>query len=176
MKLARPITYEFASSKLYVQDDKLYWADRPATAFAKPATFTSWNKYYAGRPVEGARTVGGYVTVGIEGKRYMYHRLMYCVYHKCDVPSDMEIDHRDHIRYNNEPHNLRLGTHKANSRNMSLYRNNKTGTHGVRFLKGRYVAVFNRVSLGSFRNLSDAVAVVENARRLHGGYDDNHGK
>ena len=76
---------------------------------------------------------------------------------------DMEIDHKDRNKLNNQKANLRSVTRSQNQRNKGLTKNNTSGYKGVHWNKSRNtwvatVALNGRpVYLGSFTNKKDAI-------------------
>lgn len=71
----------------------------------------------------------GYRQLRIDYIEYQTHRMVYLWVHK-KFP-DNQIDHIDHDKLNNNPKNLRDVTHIENHKNVSIYKNNKSGTMGV---------------------------------------------
>ena len=63
----------------------------------------SWNI------VEGSNAAGGYKRlISREHKHLSYHRVVYSLYNKCDIPKGMDVDHINFIRDDNHPDNLQL--------------------------------------------------------------------
>lgn len=139
----------------------------------KPRTSPGFNR--SGRI---AGTIGpshGYLVVGIEGTYYYAHRIIWKIMTGCD-PCD-QIDHRDLDRINNRWSNLREANNGTNKRNSTRYKNNKSGVKGVCWdsyhQKWRaYISTNGRQhKLGRFSSLTDAAAVVSQARaRMHGDW------
>src|SRR5690348_8900862 len=63
----------------------------------------------------------GYIEIGIEGRRYLAHRLAW-FYMTGEWPPEM-VDHKDLCRSNNRWANLRLATHGQNVQNTPARRN-----------------------------------------------------
>lgn len=111
----RTVSYEFVSE--YLQYDEtsptlLRWiVDRTGlkgyvhTKAGSPAGFLQEN---------------GYSHVKINSIRYPAHRIIYCLFHKKDIPDYMVIDHIDRNRSNNKPSNLLLTTFAKNNKNKSF--------------------------------------------------------
>jgi hypothetical protein len=70
----------------------------------------------------------GYRRVGIGGKYYTEHALVYLMHHGC-IPA--EIDHINGIRDDNRIENLRAVTRSQNQYNKGKCRNNTSGHRGV---------------------------------------------
>ena len=78
----------------------------------------------AGFPTDDGR----YMVVGIDGRRYLIHRVMYAMYHQVD-PKDMEVDHIDGDTFDNRAANLRLATRAQNGQNLRGYRKGLKGAY-----------------------------------------------
>jgi len=81
----------------------------------------------------GALMGNGYVKIGIDGKEYLAHRLMW-LYVNGEFPI-INLDHIDRCRSNNCISNLRLATPKQNAENMFRTSTNTSGYRGVYFNK-----------------------------------------
>jgi hypothetical protein len=116
----------------------------------------------------GRINTNGHRQIGIDGHRYMAHRLAW-FYVYASWP-DKQIDHINGSRDDNRILNLRLASHKQNMENQTLHSNNNSGHRGVSWHKvnRKWVAYFNhnkrRLYLGSFISVDEAVAVVKAAR------------
>ncbi len=64
----------------------------------------------------GTMTLDGYIQVGIKGKIYKTHRIIYEML-KGEIPKGLEIDHINRIRDDNRIENLRLVTRQQNQWN-----------------------------------------------------------
>lgn len=74
----------------------------------------------------------GYARVGIDGKRYFAHRLIFLMQHGY-LPEF--IDHIDGNPSNNQLDNLRAATHQQNLYNTKLSTRNNSGTKGIHWHK-----------------------------------------
>lgn len=71
----------------------------------------------------------GYVYVGVAGKSYKAHRIIWYLHHGTP-PKDL-LDHIDRNPTNNRIENLRECTHAQNQQNKRTYSNNRSGIKGV---------------------------------------------
>lgn len=138
-------------------------------------------KITCGVGVAGARAgyirKGGYSEIRLNRIRYFEHNLVW-VYFKGEFPPEgYEIDHRDRIRSNNHPDNLRLGTRSFNNANVGLRRDNKVGYRGVHFSKekNKFCAQVSKdqkvTSLGYFATAEEAAKAAAEVRdRLFGEF------
>ncbi len=72
---------------------------------------------------------GRYKQVGINGKKYFLHRVVWALANGRWPGSGMQVDHIDRDTRNNHPDNLREATASQNQRNQSA--NKGTGLYGV---------------------------------------------
>ena len=122
----------------------------------------------AGFPTDDRR----YLMLGIDGKRYFFHRVMYALYHKID-PGGMEVDHKDRDTFDNRAENLRLATRAQNGQNSrghrkglkGAYRNSGTGPAWVSTIQVNRVRHF----LGCFDTEEEAHAAYVEASAIHHG-------
>lgn len=78
----------------------------------------------------------GYLLVSFDGRRFKAHRIIWEM-HNGPIPEGMEIDHINHVKYDNRIENLRLASRSDQSRNMPKSISNKSGVVGVCFNKAR---------------------------------------
>lgn len=71
---------------------------------------------------------GRYMLLGIDGKRYLFHRVMYAMYHGVD-PAEKEVDHKDRDTFDNRVANLRLATRAQNGQNSRGHRKGLKGAY-----------------------------------------------
>jgi hypothetical protein len=81
------------------------------------------------KPAGCVDTYGGYRLIGINGKHYGAHRLIWLYHYGC-LP-EVEIDHIDNNKTNNNIDNLREATRNQQNYNRSLQKNNTSGHKGV---------------------------------------------
>ncbi len=120
----------------------------------------------------------GYPSSYIGGKTYRLHRLAF-LYMIGSMPKHT-VDHINHIKIDNRWVNLRDVTGAENMRNQSINAKNKSGHNGVHWHKrhSKWCAnIFYQgkiVSLGSYDNISDAIAARKEADIKY-GFHLNHG-
>lgn len=92
--------------------------------------------------------ISGYIELRYKGKLYKGHRIVLTLF-GYDVTEDLDVDHRDGIKTNNNISNLRLVSREINMRNRGITSANKTGVVGVQYdgHRDRYIAM--RYPLGS---------------------------
>lgn len=115
-----------------------------------------------------------YIQVGIDGKSYNAHRLMFMLHYGW-VPE--VIDHIDGNRSNNKIENLRPATWTQNLQNMKLRPNNKSGCKNVSWSSAKQkwavqLSINGRQrNLGRFDDLELADLVATEARnKYHGAF------
>ena len=118
----------------------------------------------------------GYLRIKINGKKHQAHRLAW-LYVYGEMPPE-DIDHINHIRTDNRIKNLRLATREANTRNITMRKDNQSGFNGVSF-KGHAWDAFISVDrknkhLGRYYSKIDAIAARIRANKKY-GYHKNHG-
>lgn len=107
----------------------------------------------------GYKTKNGYVKVGIDGKVYLAHRIIWLMVYGEHPP---EIDHINRVKGDDRLGNLRASDSSANQLNVGIRRDNKSGVKGVHFYKraGKwqaYIQVQGRMKyLGYFETLEEA--------------------
>ena len=81
--------------------------------------------------IAGSYKKDQYYQVNLFGVRYQNHRIIWCLCNKCDLSSNLHIDHIDRNKDNNNIGNLRLVSPAKNQLNKSMYSNNTSGVKGV---------------------------------------------
>jgi len=124
----------------------LYWKERKF----KSALANGWNKRYANKK-SGVENNEGYISVSINKKRYLAHRIIW----KMNYGNEpMIIDHIDGNRKNNLLQNLRPATGALSLFNRKL----KTGRlpRGVQPNKNGFMARLCTTYLGTYSTSSEA--------------------
>ena len=169
-EVATPVeqpTQELVRSLFDYKDGVLYWK------------VSTTNSITVGQVAGTATNDAGYKIVGIGGKTYRAHRIIF-LYHHGYIPN--KIDHIDNNRSNNKIENLRPATNEENSRNSKLSKRNKSGVKGVcwpRHVNKWMVQVSQGTSkkyLGLYDDLELAELVAIEARNLFHKEYANHGK
>lgn len=118
----------------------------------------------------------GYYRVGIDGKKYLLHRLIF-LYHHGYLTQGMEIDHINTEKTINRIENLREVTRAQNSCNTRKSATNVTGVKGVAWCKTKkkykVTVSLNGKSkhLGYFDDLKEAEAVaIAGREKYHGTF------
>ena len=114
--------------------------------------------------VKGTKTKAGYL-VFRSGKNntYYYHRVVW-LWHNGGWPVH-QIDHIDQDKTNNSIENLRDVTQSVNNYNRPMMSDNRSGTNGVSWRKGRqrWVVYMGKDYVGSFAQFDDAVSARQQA-------------
>lgn len=127
----------------------------------------------------GYRNSQEYVMITIRGTAYSAHRLAW-LYMTGRWPKN-QIDHINHIRFDNRFENLREVTLQENHQNLSINIRNKTGVLGVSWDKNRLrwrarIGIGGKdISLGFTKNFNEA-ADLRRKGELKYNFHSNHGK
>ena len=153
----------------------LIWRPRKPRTGDLGRTDKAWNSKFAGKDVSFRRHRHGHLQVGIWGKNYMTHRIIW-MHHYGDAP-DGHIDHINGIPDDNRIENLRLATQSENMCNARLRSNNTSGHKGVSWMPKHnkwqaYITKDKKTRpLGYFASFEEACAARKEAeRRLHGEF------
>lgn len=99
----------------------------------------------------GTITVKGYISIGVDGKHYLAHRLAF-LYMTGEWPKE-HVDHKNEIKIDNTWENLRDCTRSENFKNTGARKNSKTGVKGVSKTKTGYLVMF---CVGTYKTLEEA--------------------
>ncbi|QEA10377.1 HNH endonuclease [Salmonella phage Shemara] len=129
----------------------------------------------------GTSDARGYRTVSVMNRWFKVHRIIWDMFNPNDLLKPGEqIDHINHILYDNRLCNLRKVDSIGNHRNMSLSVNNKTGVNGVCWDSNRSrwkaaISVNGRsIHLGRYKSFEKAVKARKQAEKVF-GFHENHG-
>lgn len=124
--------------------------------------------------IAGRTESKGYIQIGIDGTRYMAHRLAW-LWCKGEIPDASVIDHINGDRQDNRIENLRAVSFTENlhyhrrvhpfsrSQLLGVSYNSKTAAHGKPW-RARIQRYGKRVTLGSFATPEEAHAAYQKAR------------
>lgn len=119
----------------------------------------------------------GYRILKIDYIDYFEHNLIWFLTKGVWPPKGFEVDHKNRVKSDNRPCNLRLATRSQNTANVAPGKNNTTGYRGVypSHQKGKYCVQITKdgkcYSLGTFRSVEEAAKVAAEARcRLFGEF------
>lgn len=128
--------------------------------------------------VAGCKTPTGYISIKINLKSYLAHRLAW-LYVNGIWPN--QIDHISGVKDDNRIANLRSVTSQENMKNSKIRNDNTTGVVGVCW-KSRDLMWESRINangknkhLGQFKYKWDAICVRKSAERKY-EYHENHGR
>jgi len=118
----------------------------------------------------------GYESVGIDGKRYGTHQLVWILFNGLYEKS-LQIDHIDGNKLNNRIENLRLATQAQNTYNIPKRSNTSSAYKGVSWSsqQQKWTAAIwqnkTKIFLGLFENELDAAKAYEDkANEVQGNY------
>lgn len=159
----------------------LTWLSRPSRHFNSGAAMNNANSRFAGE-VAGCIMNRGYIFVGINNTRILYHRVIF-MFMGFDVKGK-QVDHINGDKTDNRWVNLRLVDQVDNLKNKSLRASNKTGVSGVSFynnLKSKpfrvtyYEGESKRATEFFVSTLFEA-ACARKSFEIKNGYHENHGR
>lgn len=152
------LTKELVDELFIIQDYKLYW--RNSRGCAAAGNRAGW------------LDADGYNFIGINGRLFQEHRIIFFYYYGY-LPE--LVDHIDRDTSNNQPDNLRAADKVINSVNRGLQSNNTSGVRGVGFNKnsGKWVAYIKiggkHIHLGLRDYFEDAACLRKQAELTHWG-------
>jgi hypothetical protein len=128
----------------------------------------------------GSHRPDGYRIVNKFKVQYYVHRVIWCIHHG-EIPEGKNVDHISGNRADNRIENLRIVSVTENNRNAKLQHLNRSGLHGVYFLKesSTFRATIGvdgkNLILGQFKTFLEAAAIRKSAELRH-GFHPNHGR
>lgn len=140
-----PIIYEEIKDYFKLDSEGRLW--NLLTGSGRYGKKGEWRPCYQNKP----HKLTGYLVVRLKGTFYLQHRIIYCLYTKRDVPTNMQIDHVNGITHDNNIDNLRLVNHRGNQQNRSEHRGG--GLVGANYSKqtNKWLA---RIKLATGREVS----------------------
>lgn len=131
-----------------------------------------------GKKIKAGRRAGsvhgrGYINVGVNGRTYRAHRLIWLMEHS-EWPD--QIDHINHIRHDNRLENLRSVETVDNNQNAKRRSDNQSGVTGVHWCKkqGKWFAFIK----GDYITMGDdwfEVVCARKSAEVEHGFHVNHG-
>lgn len=154
---------EFLRECFECRDGVLYWKQRPASHFIKPADQMAFNTKTAGKEA-GKRGDDGYVHVGlrVNGKSISMaaHRVVWAMHY--GVWPNSHLDHINRVRHHNRIENLREATPAENNANSAKRRVHPyVGPHRFRGFQAQVRIADTQIHVGIFDTEEEA-----NAHRL----------
>lgn len=172
------ITPELLRQLLFYEPEtgKLFWRKRPVELFNTPRDCKIWNSNFGNKLALNCPDSSGYLYGKISKKMVSAHRAAWAI-HYGEMPKG-EIDHINHIVYDNKIINLRDISGAQNKRNASKRNDNISGFTGVYRLNNKWAAGIRvdgkRIYLGSFSDKNDAINCRISANAKY-GFHPNHG-
>lgn len=151
---------------------------RPSHLFRHPDSAKMWNSRFVGKYAANTPHKDGYRCGRLMGKSFLTHRV---VWKMCnDGLCPIQIDHKNGVRTDNRPDNLRAADNFINTKNAKRYKSNTSGVCGVYFKKGsgKWCAAVQsgnkRIFLGYFDTIGEAIAA-RRAGEKDAGFTARHG-
>ena len=123
------------------------------------------NRWEVGQ-VLGTKKGDGYLSIMVEGKNYLLHRLAF-LFIEGKLPSGL-VDHINCVRDDNRWVNLRHACSTLNARNTLIAKNNTSGVKGVSWHKraGKWQAFISVDSKPVYLGLFESIEAAEAARHM----------
>jgi hypothetical protein len=137
----------------------------------------TWKKSYGGKAKKGSEA--GYIrsseyrVVGIDGKHYPAHRLIWLLVTKQQPALDRDIDHKNGVKNDNRFQNLRLVTNSENTAHHpgrpepKCYQVNKR--NGITWYQAIITVKGKRYNHGIYKTAEEASRIGREARRVARG-------
>jgi hypothetical protein len=170
------ITPELLRQLLRYEPDtgKLFWLPRPMEMFTSDSASKIWNARLSGVEAITTHDRDGYKKGKVLMASVMAHRMAWILSYG-EIPSNMQIDHKNGVRDDNRLINLRLATKSENSANRAKPSSNTTGVKGVDWhskskkWRARITVNNMRREIGFFCSIADAEAAYLAAAEEHKG-------
>jgi hypothetical protein len=146
----------------------LIWRLRPRSDFTSNRSFNGVNSRRAGKVAGNIDCLDGYRKIGIDGRLYRAHRLVWM--HVYGTWPEGEVDHINQVKSDNRLENLRVATRTENARNAPVRRDNTSGHPGIRQRSNSWRAFIGNRCLGTFQTLERAIEARKEAERAEDYY------
>lgn len=162
-----------------MEDWSYYFNYDPETGKLYWRVSTSW-RVTVGDEAGSVHPNMGYVIVGLKCRHFVAHRIIWEM-HNGPIPKGMQVDHINHIRYDNRLCNLRLVTQADNHKNMTRQSNNVSKIPGVYWdaTRGKWHAQIKYqrkvYALGRFDDFFETCCA-RKSKELEFGFHPNHGR
>jgi len=153
------------------------WKHRSIIHFKNKQSQKRWNAMFSGKTIgtkwKNPKSGKKYILLSLFGKKYRLHRVLWFMTYG-EWPKD--IDHINGDGTDNRILNLRNVTHKDNTRNQKLNKNNKTGIAGVSWCckSNKWRVTISSMGMGYYHCFLDAVSL-RKSLELKLNYHSNHG-
>ena len=168
----------------------LTWKERTPNMFKDTASKTKehicnrWNSQYSGKEAGGVSKVG-YRQIGLDGSRWLAHRLAYYI---ATGKEPRNIDHINGKKDDNRLSNLRCVTQSENMKNARLRCDNTSGNAGVYYDKRkgywRACMFLDKVTVNLTNHETGKLGFTDKIDAIYArywaeqdaGYHENHGR
>lgn len=150
---------------------KLFWKDRPVHHFKNEKGQAIFNGQFSGK--EAGTVNGNYISVVINRKSYLAHRIVWCMYYG-EFPSNI-LDHRNQNGFDNSIGNLRLSNSIHNGTNRKKREDNILG-NGIHLKREKYQVQIQYNGKRYNKTLSSHKEALEYSIDIYKqlGFDENH--
>jgi hypothetical protein len=109
--------------------------DRPLHHFNSMQSYKTWKWQVSGSQIDLLDEDNYYIvfscTLNNKKSRYKVHRIIYAIVNDSSDFQNLQVDHIDNNRLNNNPENLRLATATDNQYNRGKQKNNTSGHKNI---------------------------------------------